>query len=255
MFDALQYGFWALAVVLQIAAGAFMIRRNLLRRFPVVFAYLIFQSVRSITLFAILRMGHQPGVYKAYFRFYWMTEVICALLCFSVIVELSRIFFRDYELVRQIVPAALLLGVVGLLALNVLLTASVPGHESHRLISAILLLDRSIAVLQTGLVLILFLSAKLMALPWRRDFSFGISLGLSIVGTTDLAAAFLRAQIGPAGNSIYAVAQTSAYLLAVIVWLVYIFAPQQEDDASTNIKLSPMDIHNWNEALTDIFQE
>lgn len=254
MSNVLQYGFWALAIILQVVASIVMFRRGLHVKYVPFFAYLVIQAFRSVALFVILELGKSPALYKTYFVFYWTTEALVAVLCLLIILDLTRQFFREYRMVRAIVPAILMLGLLALLAFNVLLTTNSPGHESHRLISAILLLYRSLAVLQTGMVFVMFLLCRLMALPWRRDFSFGISLGLSVVGAIDIAAVSLRSQVGRIDNDFCAVTESFAYLLAVLIWLVYILAPRKETGVAANI-MPETAIGNWNETLTDFLQE
>jgi len=255
MLNAVLNVVWTLAVILQIAASVLMIRRNLHRRFAPFFAYLAVQCVRSVTLFLILRLGHGPASYRLYFQFYWVTEAICGGLCLLVIAGVSQSFLQEYRVLRKIVPVLMISGLFALLAFNIYLTICAPGGESKRLISEILLLNRSVAVMEVGLVLGLFLFSQVMALPWRRDFSFGIILGLSIVAAIDLVAAAFRTEMGSFANSFYAFAERSGYLLAVVTWLVYIFAPREKTGEAVIIEPACDDVGNWNEALTELLQK
>lgn len=251
----LQYGLWTLAVVLQTAVGVLMLRQRLHRQFPVFFCYTVFQVFRSVALFSIIRLkAHLAGVYAMYFDFYWITDAICIALSLLLIYEVSRSFFRDYPLARAIVSAALMTGTLALLVFDVFLTASMPGHESHRLLSLILLLDRNLAVIQGGLVLVLFLCAQLMALPWRTNLSFGISMGLGILELADVVTVSARSRFGRVANDYCATGTMFAYVLAVVVWVVYISLLQQTSKVCVDLAPASANVEEWNRAITDLLK-
>jgi hypothetical protein len=254
--DQLQYGLWALAVIGQIAAGACMLKRRLHRIFPVLFCYILFEVARSTALFVILRlMRTHVASYRFYFGFYWITNALSIALCFFLVFEISRNFLFDYPLARQIVSFCLALAAIVLLLCDILLVRRAPGHESHQLISTILLLDRSVAVIQTGLVLVLFACSQVMALPWRTNLSFGVSLGLGLLGVTNLVADSARAHYGAAANGLYALAQMFAYVLAVVIWLVYILAPRKKTKISLHVQPEATEVAQWSEALTELVRQ
>ncbi len=252
MYTYLQYGFWTLTVIFQITAGVLLARRRLYREVPAFFSYTLFQVFRSLTLFIVLQLlaRHTLG-YALYFKVYWITDAISVALCIVLIFEIARTFLREYELARQIVTTCLMFGAVVLLVSDVFLVRTFPGNESHRLISMILLLDRSLAILQAGLVLVLLIAARMMAIPWRTNLPFGISLGLGLVGTVNLASDAVRAQYGPAQNIVFDLARTFSYVLAALVWLVYIVPSRRTESVADLSDLSDA-ANDWSDALTEL---
>lgn len=254
--EQLQYGLWALAVVGQIIASALLYKRGLSRLFRAFFVSTIFETLRSVALYAILWFLNNHMIpYRFYFLSYWITDALSVGLCLLVIHEVFRNFFNQYQFAGQIAAFALSIAVVVLLCANLFLVRGIPGHESHRLISSILLLDRSVAVVQIGLLLVLFLCSQLMALPWRTDLSFGIGLGLGLVGAINVIADSARAHYGRMLNDIYATAKVFAYLLAVVIWLVYIFAPRIKTNFNEGPACESPDLEEWNRTLKELVNE
>jgi hypothetical protein len=255
LINVLQYGFCALAVILQMTVGVLTLWQKLHRQFPVFFGYTVFQVFRSVALFSILRLKfHIGSAYSLYFNFYWITDAICIALSLLLIYEVFRNLFHDYPLARQIASATFIVGTIGLLAFDIYLTTAAPGHEPHHLLSLILLLDRNLAVIQTGLVLVLFFCVLLMALPWRTNLSFGIGLGLGILEIMDVVAVSARARFGAAVNDYYATGKMFAYALAVVVWFVYILPPRPVREICADLSPISRDADDWNEALTDVLK-
>jgi hypothetical protein len=252
MLDAVKYGFWALAVILQIAACALMIKRGLKREYVAFFAYLAFRILRELLLFAIFRFDHGAFAYKTYFYSYWSTEAVCAVLALLVIFSISKIFFRDYRRLHKIVSVLLLFALLALLAFDIFLNARAPGQETRRVVSSILLLSRSVDVIEVGLICGILLFSHILSLPVRNHLAFGISLGLSVLAIADLLATSLRVEFGRVVNLVYAFMLQSAYLLAVLVWLVYIRAPREQ--IVVEGEQASDDVANWNDVLRDLLQ-
>lgn len=256
LINSLQYTLWTLAVILQITASVLLIKFKLNRQFPAFLCYTVFEVFRSVTLFTIMRLkAHVRSAYAMYFGFYWITDAIWIALSLLVLYEVSQTFFRDYPLARKIASAAFITGTMGLLVLDVYLTTAAPGHESHHLLSLILLIDRNLAVIETGLVVVLFICAQFMGLPWRTNRSFGISLGLGILQSVNLVAVSARAQFGRVVNDYYAISKMFAYALAVVVWLVYIFPPRPASKVCVELASASADVEDWNDALTDVLKK
>jgi len=252
MSPALQYGLWIPAVVLQTAAAILMLRLKLHRSYAAFFAYTVFNVLRSATLYLILVLMNAKALpYATYFYTYWLLDVISIGLCFLVIYSAFQRVFQNYAWLRKFASTAFGVGVVVLLGVAVTITAMSPGTETQRIISAILLLDRSLMLIQAGLIVLLFLFAAVAALPWRTDFSFGIALGFGVIASIELAAATMRAEFGQAGNEIYQFACVAGYNLAVLIWLLYIRAPKKASEFSASAP-DVTNVASWHETFTEL---
>ena len=80
----IQLVLWMSHPALELLLVAAMIWRKLHRKFPVFFAYVIFQLVNFGVLFPI----HQYGGYKLYFYSFWISAVISLAIGFKVIHEI-----------------------------------------------------------------------------------------------------------------------------------------------------------------------
>ena len=79
IIDYAYYPLWIAHPVLQSGLAILMVKRKLLKRYPVFFAYLL----AEIMIFAALFVAQRE--YNYYFYMYWVTAVISVLLGFRVI--------------------------------------------------------------------------------------------------------------------------------------------------------------------------
>lgn len=251
MSATFQYAAWLVSLLLQVGIVALMLRRSLHREFPAFFCYTSFHIVRGILLFGILR-SHLGGklLYSTYFWTYWTADLVSLVLVAIILYDVFQKFFRDYSAIRRYVSLAFSIGVALLLAIAITVTWLAPGNERFPLIATILLFERSLKVVQVGLVVMLSALARFMAIPWRGELCFGIALGFGIESGVELAALTLRTGLGSNGNNAYNVMISVAYLVAVLVWFRYILVPQNKVELAS--QPSSGDILEWNKALTEM---
>jgi hypothetical protein len=243
-----DYVVWLVALLLQVLIMAIMIRRGLLREFPVFFAYSAFQVFRSCLQFTI---RHGLG-YTEYFYTYWAGQAISTILAFAVTYELFSHAFRSYAGLRNLGRLLFQIALVGLLLVGVLVAASDPGTEAHPAMTMVLLLERSADVVRVGLVLFLFAVSSYLGLR-LRDRAFGIALGFGIYAAVILAGVALRTHLGEAAASAHSLIATASYTCALVIWLVYVLAPAREAVA---VRVVPnTDLEKWNRALVELLNQ
>ena len=242
-----HYATSIVALLLQTAVLATMLRRKLHLEYPAFFSYTCFHVVRTLVLGSML---HFHGSYTAYFWSYWVLDAISLVLISAIIYDMFQKFFRDYSAVRRIASMAFSIGLILLLTIAIAVTAFAPGREDQRIIAAILLLERSFNVVEVGLVMLLSLVAKLMAIPLRGHLCFGIALGFGVESGATLAALALRMGLGPSGNDAISYVVVGSYVVALLIWFLYIFAPQRERELLRDP--SSTEAGEWNEALTEL---
>lgn len=245
--SALEYSVWLLTLILQLLIMIFMIRRRLLRDFPIFFAYTAFHVFRSCALFAI----HGSG-YNTYFYSYWIAQAISTVLAFAVTYELFSHAFRPYTGLRNLGRLLFQMALVGLLFVAVLIAGSDPGTEAHPAVTVVLLLERSVDVVRVGLVVFLFVVSSYLGLR-LRDRVFGIALGFGIYAAVILVAVALRTHLGETVASMYSLVRAASYTCALGIWLVYILAPAREPVA---VRVVPNhDLEKWNQALVEMLNQ
>jgi hypothetical protein len=252
MSNTLHYTCWLITLLLQMAAAVIMLRRRTYREFRAFFLYQAFHAIRAIVLFGILRwhLSHRTA-YALYFWSYWLADVISTTIILFVIYGVFQKVLRDYASLHRFVSLAFSAAVIVLLVVAIGVTALAPGNEGNSVISAILLFERSLMVLQIGLVFLLAAFARFAAIPWRGELSFGIALGYGVVSAISLAALTMRAEVGSVGNEIYNIMTVSGYTVAVLIWFLYILAPVRKTELM-EAPPSQSDVREWNEALTEL---
>src|ERR1700751_4755132 len=175
------YALWFAHPALEASLVGIMLWRKIHRTFPIFFGYIVFQ----ILVFAITFPLQSPRFYVIFFHLYWATTAVSVVLGFKVIHEVFLDVFRPYHTLRDL--GSVLFKWAGLVMLMVAgaVAASVWAHGQEPLVSAILTLQRSVRVVQCGLVLFLLVFSRYLGTSWRQK-SFGIALGFGVFGMVEL---------------------------------------------------------------------
>jgi hypothetical protein len=95
------------------------------------------------------------------------------------------------------------------------------------------LLNRSVTIIQAGLLLFLFLFSRIFGLSWRSPV-FGIAFGFAIFASTELAFWAVRLT-DPTEHtkSLLDLVPTGSYHVSVLVWLGYMLKAEKPVGAAT----------------------
>ncbi|HVN22046.1 MAG TPA: hypothetical protein VMU05_24885 [Dongiaceae bacterium] len=143
-------------------------------------------------------------------------------------------------------------------AVLVLLAASLAGfaHGDNpiRLISGVHLLDQTVFVIQSGLILFLFLLAAYFHLQWDR-VSFGILLGLGISACEHLAIWAIIANASPSEHTrtLLDLLGMATFHICVLIWFYYLLVPEKVVRKSV-VPLPENNLAMWNRELERLLQ-
>jgi hypothetical protein len=102
-------------------------------------------------------------------------------------------------------------------------------------------------MVQCGLLLSLLLLSRFLGLTWRRP-AFGITLGLGILASVDLATAALRAEFtSDAAREFLNLLTTGTYLVCVLIWIAYLLVPDRRAVTPTVVHHDEVEV--WNREL------
>ncbi|HEV2730223.1 MAG TPA: hypothetical protein VGV15_09335, partial [Terriglobales bacterium] len=219
MSRVLLYALWLALPLLQGAIVHRMWIRRLHREYPLFFAYTISHLIR----FAVLFYCYHLGIRDLYRDTYISLEMLNAVLKFGVICELFFHVFQPYEGVRGLGSALLRWASAILILIAVIVAALSPGSDSDKFLAGFYAMERSVEIVQGGLLFLLFLLSSSLGLRWKQN-AWGIALGFGVVTSVDLAAFTLRAQSGIISQDTLSLVSNAAYDCAVIVWLVTLYA-------------------------------
>ena len=237
----IQLVLWISHPVLELLLAAALLWRKLYRKFPVFFSFVVFQLLDFAVLFPI----HQYRSYNLYFYSYWIASSIGLIFAFLVIHEIFLEVFRPYHMLRDMGTILFKWAALVMMIVALVVAVSNPAGESP-IVVALLTMQRSVRVIQVGLVLFLMIFSSYLAVSWKQP-SFGIALGLGIAAGSQLAgnALFSGGQIS---ESTFAVATMSLYCCTVLVWLVYAAKKAASPQHASTALVS----QRWEESLGDL---
>ena len=244
---ALKYVLWVVHPCLQALIAGIMLRRKLYREYPVFLAYTVSHVVRFVGLFYVYHQGSR----EAYRYTFLGAEVLDATLAFAAIHELYRHLFHAYDGVQKLASIVFRFAAVVLLAMAIIATFTAPATDSSRVLAGLFTLDRSVAVVRSGLLLLLFLLPSWLGLKWKH-FAFGIALGFALGSSVALATFALRVQLGLLGKPILSLISSAAYNCSVFVWLAYLFRPEPALPAKLPARL---ELEGWNQTLLELLHQ
>lgn len=232
---------WFAHPTLQAVVAAIMIWRKLHRTFPIFFTYVVFQ----IVTFALTFPFHEERYYTIFFYSYWSTTAVSVVLGFKVIHEVFLDVFRPYHTLRDL--GSVLFRWAGLVMLMVagVVAASTPAGGEFPIVTGILTLQRSVRVVQCGLVLFLLVFSRYLGTSWRQK-SFGIALGFGGFASVELSLVAMHSVV--ANQTLSSFINMVAYNLTILIWLGYalVKSPAREQAAAL---LRPQ---RWEQSLNDI---
>jgi len=242
MLRAFYYMLWVTPAFVFTFLAMTMVRRGLRRQFPFFFSYTVFQVLLFLVQFAVYHNWR-----SLYFYEYWTGAALSIGLSFAVIYEVFTEVFRPFEGLRDLGGVLFRWATVVLIlaaALITLTAANTPGPVSTRIVIA---LERSVRVMQCGIVLLMILCAPYVGLRYRHR-TFGVGLGFGILAAVDLIAVGVVARIGLSATSstFFNLARMSAFNFAAVLWTVYFLRPEPARQPA--LQLAPSE--RWDFALS-----
>jgi hypothetical protein len=240
ILDSAYYPLWIAHPVMQVGLIAAICRRKLWRTYPMFSAYL----ASEVMLFVVLFLNQKD--YDAYFYLYWLGAGISAVLGFKVIHEVFTDVLRPFHALRDF--SSMLVRWAGALAMLIAVLAAIGGTGSGftKVTAGLLSLERSVRVMQCGLILFLLMFSRYLGIS-RRHRSFGIALGFGIFAAVELAVFGLRVS-GTLNSTTLSLASMTSYDIAVMVWLGYFALPAKEQKRS-EVLLQPQ---RWDLSLGEL---
>ena len=231
---------WVAEPILESVVVAALLWRKAYRQYRWFFAYMVAEILQACILYP-LRDSR-----TAYFYAYCITTGVSLVLGFAVIHEIFVTIFRPYHTLRDL--GSVLFKWAGLVMLLVAVIVSASGQALQRepLVEATLILERSIRVVQCGLIMFLLLFSKYLGISWRQR-SFGIALGFGFYASIDLS--LLALHLGEhisqdAANLI----TMSAYIMSIGIWIAYSTVKEvSREDAVMLLKSQ-----RWEQSLSDL---
>lgn len=216
--------------------------RKLRSEFPIFFRY----SAICVAAYAVSLI---PYIFfcPQFFYVYWVLTPITMVFEFAVMYELLVNALKPYSALIDLGKMLFRWAAVFLILAALLTAFATTGSGSNKLIAASELLQRTIRLMQCGLLLLFFGLEKRLGLSWRTH-SMAIALGLGVYAGMDLSTTYLIDRM-PALTGSLQIFANLVYLGAAAFWAYSLAKPEP---ARGNVLDSPSRLifQRWNEALT-----
>ena len=215
------YYLWIAPHALLVVVPVLMFVRRLHKSFPVFFVYTLYETLGFLLRFAAYTAGHGPGA--GLYRYVFIVAAAgSTALRFGIIQEIFNNVFRDYPRLERLATTSMR-WLTGLLVLAAILTTFYSsGTLPDNLLVGVRLLERSVTIIQAGLLLFLFLFSRMFGLSWR-SYTFGIALGFAIFASTEIASWTLGlTALTEHSRYLLDLLPTGSYHVSVLVWLGYL---------------------------------
>lgn len=234
----------ALLVVVLIA----LLRKHRYKQFPIFFAYVVQEIIQSFVMISLIESPSTTG--GQYHIAYTVSLILNTAFYFGILHELFSHIFRNYAALRKFGKPLFGWITVGFLVITLGL-AVYTGAYGNQLMFLSYLFDRTAGVLQTGLLICLFLFSSRLGLSWRSHV-FGITFGMGILASADLISAAIRSQTGFTYYMALDYFGMVSFHLCVLVWIFYLFAPEKSYAPKA---LPAHDLESWNIELERLLKQ
>jgi hypothetical protein len=237
----IQLVLWISHPALELLLAGAMVWRQLHRKFPVFFAYVLFQLVNFAVLFPI----HQYGGYELYFYTYWISSTISLAIGFKVIHEIFLDVFRPYHTLQDLGTVLFKWAALVMIFVALVVAVASPGGQSP-IALAVMTMQRCVRVTQCGLILFLLFFSRYLAVSWKQP-SFGIASGFGLFAAVELGAnAFFAG--GQISEQTVGFLATLSYSCAILGWIGYALTKP----LARKVSGAPLVSQRWEQSLTDL---
>lgn len=235
----LQYVLWFLGPAMQAAILVVMIRKGLRRDYPLFFSYLILEVATFFVLFGVFHLA-----YSQYFYAYWSVTSLTSILGFAAIYEAFRGALKGYAALREMAGILFRWVLVLMVVIGLMIAITSEGNKANQVVAGVLSFDRSVRLMQCGLVLFLVLFARHLKLSFRSH-GFAIAAGFGISSAVELVLVTLRTHYGYMSDGSISLINSLAYASVLVLWLQALHAPEEVPQTS-----AAGDATAWNLALS-----
>ncbi len=184
-------------------------RAQLLREYPLFFAYLSYVFLSSLVLFRLLSVSRE-----IYFYGYWTAEFVSALFGTGVVWEAYNTALAGYPGVRRMTRVSIFLLV---LAVSVKFAADLAARPITVLFPTIVELEQNLRFVQAILLLAILALLGYYRVPLNRNvryllFGYSLYVGAVVITLT------LQSVVGTGFLNWYRALQQSAYVVALAIW-------------------------------------
>ena len=201
-----------------------MWKRGLQRQFPAFFVFAVFSAIAQLSVYTADILPSVTA--ENFWRVDWVCLIVEGPLKFALVAEIFARVFGPYASIARLGTISIRTVGAVLVFTSAIIAAYAPQNGSFGIVSGAHQLDQTIYLIETGLLLFIFVfSYYFNLLPGRQ--TFGIALGLSISATVHLATWAIMANSKVPNSVRYHLdfVNMGTYQLCVLVWYYYLLVP------------------------------
>ncbi|HEX7285263.1 MAG TPA: hypothetical protein VF532_03735 [Candidatus Angelobacter sp.] len=219
----------------------FLIKNKRRMGMPVFFSYLIFNMGLAIA-FRIAQLGSA----QQYFYIYWTLTAVGMIFNFLVLYEVFVNALKPFSAVIDLAKMLAGWAALFLLATGILSAFATSGSQSSRICTAISLIERSVQLMQCGVLLLMALFGSRLGLSWRAQGA-SVALGLGLTSAVGTIESYFTTQLSPYSNIVNLM--DGMLWTAVVGFWAYTAMKPQPVRASVQNSPTRLILQRWNEAL------
>jgi len=242
---ATTYAFWVVSWLGALLLIGFIWKKKLNREYPIFFAFLVAETVSDILNCSLSLASKNLVSGKFYYYSFWAGMAITTCLGFFVLQEIFRHIFRPYESLRTFASTLFRWSTLVLLMMAAIMALTSAPVTRSPITNYIYTIDRSVQLMQCGLVLFMYLFARQLGLTQSHRV-FGITIGFGLRASVHLIAVMLRSRFPELIlRDVLNVALMAVYLTAVVLWFTYMYRKEPERRRGSLLDQT----ESWNYAL------
>lgn len=239
---------WIPATLAQVFIVTCMVRNGQRKEFPLFFQYTIFQIVLTVAIQPLYHMALvSHAAYLAYFEVFWAGTAITSFLGFAVIHEVFQNAFRPFETLRDLASIMFRWALLVVVLVAAVIAFTEAGEAHGHIVAAILSAERSVLVMQGGVLLFLMLFSTRLGLSWRQH-GFGIAVGFGVYACGELINNLLSERLGPKFDPMSSLLQMVLGTAQIFIWLAYLAKPESVQVTRASFEPKPI-LQRWDAVL------
>ncbi|HXZ27737.1 MAG TPA: hypothetical protein VEG08_07030 [Terriglobales bacterium] len=244
---------WIATPLGQLVLVVILARRSLIRQMPWFFAYTIWVMTTSLVQLPLyLQSRALRSVTSASFYVSWTADAGSIMLGFLAVYEVFCQVFQPYESFRRWAPALFRWCGVTLLLLGSAGALLSSPHPQLRIVAGLLVLERTLRVVQVGLLVLVLLTSRYLHITWKPHL-LGVASGFGMYAAVAIVCTTLQAQNGPVGYWALGMVSFSAYTCAVMIWVAYFLVRQPVVESIRQVPRT-VETEQWHQALSHLLQ-
>lgn len=235
----------ALAVV-GIAVQASILRVIFKRGRQSEFSIFATYNALGMVLTAICVVGYALPGCTQYFYVWWVSGVLFVGVEFALMYEIFVNSLKPYSALIDLGKMLFGWASVFLLIAATLTAFASSGSGANKITAAMAVVERTMRLIECGLLLLFFLFEKRLHLSWKNA-NVAIAVGLGVSAALDLTVSYLKAHF-PWRIDELGVLNSAVYIGILVFW-TYCLSSQKKDRVSVLESPNRLIFQRWNEAL------